>query len=119
MHCTFSHKLSETQNFVYTLLSKVTWHGRAKCLSRVPCVLECMDSCCFVLGVCRASENGDDSVGIKLDDHSLLLTWVLFASVGCLPSSPSYSEGFEPRPSRIQHPTYVPYRDLAGCNSLL
>jgi hypothetical protein len=29
---------------LYTLLSKVTWHGRAKCLPRGPCVQECMDS---------------------------------------------------------------------------
>jgi hypothetical protein len=33
-----------------------------------------MDSCCFVLelvGVCRASENGDECVGIKLDDDTV------------------------------------------------
>jgi hypothetical protein len=45
------------------------------------------------------------------------LTWVLSASVCCLPNYPSYSESFEPRPSREQHPQYVPYWDLAGYNT--
>jgi hypothetical protein len=59
---------------VYTLLSKVMRHGCTKCLLHGPCVQECMDSCCFVLelvGVCTASENSDESVGIQLDDHTL------------------------------------------------
>jgi hypothetical protein len=52
----------------------VTLHGHAECLSRGPSMQLCMDSCCFVLelvGVCIASENGYESVGIKLDDHIL------------------------------------------------
>jgi hypothetical protein len=48
----------------------------------------------------------------------ILLPYVLFSSVCCLPNSPSYSERFELRPSRGQHPWYVPYRDWAGYNNL-
>jgi hypothetical protein len=64
-----------------------------------PCVQESIDSCCFVLkmvGFCRASENGDE-YGIKLE--ITLLTRALFASVCCLPNTPSYSKSFEHRPS--------------------
>jgi hypothetical protein len=63
------------------------------------CVQECMDSCCFVLqlvGVCTASENGDEC-GIKLE--IILLMWLLFASVCRLPNFLSYSKRFEPCPS--------------------
>jgi hypothetical protein len=35
VHCRFSHTLSLTLS-VYTLLSKLTWHGRAEYLSRGP-----------------------------------------------------------------------------------
>jgi hypothetical protein len=42
--------------------------------------------------------NVTSSYRIMLDDHSL------FSSVCCLPNSPSYSENFEPRSSREQHP---------------
>jgi hypothetical protein len=56
MHCRFSDTVSVTRIFVYTLLSKLTWHGRAECLSRGPCVQECMDSCCFVLELVGSAE---------------------------------------------------------------
>jgi hypothetical protein len=44
-----------------------------------------MDSCCFVLelvGVCRASENGDEC-GIKLDDHTLDVGIILQVCAAC------------------------------------
>jgi hypothetical protein len=71
MHCRLGYNAFCNSIYVYTLLSKLTWHGRTECLSRSS---NCMGSCCCVLelvGVCRASENGVESVGIKLDDHTL------------------------------------------------
>jgi hypothetical protein len=84
--------------FVYTLLSKLKWHGRAECLSCQPCMQLCGDKSSFVLelvGARRASKNSDEC-GIEVG--ALLLTWVLFASVSRLPNAPSYSESFKPHP---------------------
>jgi hypothetical protein len=74
------------------------WHGCTKCLSCQPCMELGGDSSSFVLelvGVCRTSQNGDEC-GIKVG--ALLSTWILFASVCCLPNAPSYSERFKPCP---------------------
>jgi hypothetical protein len=115
-------------------------HDRAGCLSRGPCVQECIDSCCFVLelvGVCRASEKGGKHCLNKTEpSYSWSVYYlqvcaacpaVLFATVCCLPNCiickcvlpaqlPVLFRKFRTPPSREQHPWYVPYRDLAGYN---
>jgi hypothetical protein len=99
MHCSLLYTFCNSVS-VYTLLSKLTWHCRTKCLPPGPCVQECMDSCCFVLelvGVCRASEKGTSSVrpykvGLSYSWRGYYLQvctafpTVLFASVCCLPN---------------------------------
>jgi hypothetical protein len=58
--------------FVYTLLSKLMWHGRTECLLHQPCMWLRRYRSSFVfelVGVWRTSEKGDEC-GIKLELYS-------------------------------------------------
>jgi hypothetical protein len=70
---------------------------------------------CYVIK-CRISE-GKEWITLYVllaDNTQTVLMWELFASVCCLPSSPSYSERFKSHSSQEQHLRYVHYRNVAG-----
>jgi hypothetical protein len=80
--------------FVYTFLGIL-------CGMVAPSVYRASDACSSVetvAALCWSLQNLRERWWVWNKVGALLLTWVLSASVCCLPSAPSYSESFEPRP---------------------
>jgi hypothetical protein len=117
MHCRFSDTLSVTQ-YLFILCS-VRWRGMV-----APRVYRAGHVCRnvrTVAALCSSWLESAEPLRTAMSEWSwkiILLTWVLFASVCCLPNSSSYTERFETRSSREQQPWYGSYRDLPGYNTL-
>jgi hypothetical protein len=98
MHCRFSHTLSVNHYLFIPVLSSASWRGMvAPIVYRAPkcAVMDRLAALCSCW--LESAEPLRTSMSVEWSYTIILLTWVLFESVCCLPSSPSYSEKFEPR----------------------